>query len=181
MVYRSTLLEPAGLAPPDDRRVARLALVARLAALGEHATRAARVPPARGAALAAAHRVIDRVHRRAAVVRLAAHVPLAAGLAERHVHVLGVADDADGTAALAADAADLAGGQRELRPLAFTGAEGRRAAGAAGELAAVAGLHLDVVDRHAQRDLAQRQAVADARLGVLAAHQLVADLQPRGR
>src|SRR5688500_12945337 len=93
--YRLPLLEPPGLAPPDDRGVARLALVARLAALGQHAGRAARVPAAGGAALTAAHRVIDRVHRRAAVVRLAAHVPLAAGLAQRDVHVFGVADRAD--------------------------------------------------------------------------------------
>ena len=48
----------------------------------------------------------------------------------------------------------------------------------AADLAAAARLHLDVVDRHAQRDLPQRQAVADARLGLGAAHHVVARLQP---
>src|SRR5205807_3910210 len=132
----------------DDRRVRRLALLPRLAALGQHARRAARVPAAGGAPLAAAHRVADRVHRRAAVVRLAAHVALAAGLAEADVHVLGVADDADGGPALGADAAHLTGRQRDLRPFAFASGDRRARAGAAAELPAVARLELDVVNAH---------------------------------
>src|SRR5437588_10588893 len=89
-----------GPAPPDDGRVGRLALLARLAPLRQNPGRAARVTAAGGAALAAAHRVADRVHRGAAVVRLAAHPPLAARLAKADVHVLGVADRADGGPAL---------------------------------------------------------------------------------
>src|SRR5205807_1383267 len=112
-------------------------------------------------ALAAAHRVADRVHRRAAVVRLAAHVALAAGLADADVHVVGVADRADGRPALGADAAHLAGGQGDLGPTALAGGERGLGAGAAAQLAAAAGLHLHVVNRHAQRHLPQRQAVAD--------------------
>src|SRR5262245_23078168 len=108
-------------ATPDDGRVRRLPLLARLAALGQHARRRAGVTTARGAALATAHRVADRVHGRAAVVRLAAHVPLASGLAQADVHVLGVADGADRRPALARDAAHLARGQRDLRPLALAG------------------------------------------------------------
>src|SRR5262245_53482192 len=90
----------AGPAAADDRRVRRLALRAGLAALGQDAGGAARVAAAGGAALAAAHRVADRVHRGAAVVRLAAHVPLPAGLAQADVHVVGVADGADRRPAL---------------------------------------------------------------------------------
>src|SRR5207253_2589083 len=59
--------------PPDDGGIGRLPLVACLAALGEHAGGAARVPAAGRPALAAAHRVAHRVHRRAAVVRPASH------------------------------------------------------------------------------------------------------------
>src|SRR5262245_62061078 len=59
----------AGPAAADDGRVRRLALFPGLAALGQDAGGAARVAAAGGAALAAAHRVVDRVHRRAAVVR----------------------------------------------------------------------------------------------------------------
>src|SRR5205807_1412298 len=103
-------------AAPDDGGVGRLALLAGLAALGQHAGGAARVAAAGGAALAAAHRVADRVHRRAAVVRLAAHPALAAGLAQADVHVVGVADHADGRPALRRHAADLARRQRDLRP-----------------------------------------------------------------
>src|SRR5207248_217758 len=122
-----------GPAAADDGRVRRLPLFPRLAALGEHAGRAARVPAAGGAALAAAHRVADRVHRGAAVVRLAAHVPLAARLAEADVHVLGVADAADGRPALRADAAHFPRRQRDLCPLALAGRQGGAGAGAAAE------------------------------------------------
>src|ERR1700736_3558888 len=105
-----------------------------------------------GAPFAAAHRVADGVHRRAAVVRLAAHVALAARLAQADVPVLGVADAADRRPALRRHAAHFAGRQRDLRPLALAGRQRGAATGAATELTAVAGLHLQVVDAHAQRD-----------------------------
>src|SRR5207245_9686431 len=98
-----------GPPPPDDGGVGRLALLAGLAALGQHAGRAAGVAAAGGPALAAAHRVADRVHRRAAVVRPAPHPALAARLAQADVHVVRVAHHADGGPALRADAADFAG------------------------------------------------------------------------
>src|SRR5262249_42646143 len=95
-------------------------------------------------------------------------------------HVVGVADRADGRPALGADAAHFAGRQRDLRPAALAGGQRGAGAGAAAELAAAAGLHLQVVDRHTQRDLPQRHAVADARLDLLAALHHVADAQPLG-
>src|SRR5205085_245892 len=121
-------------------------LLPRLAALGEDAGRAARVAAAGGAALAAAHRVADRVHAGAAVVRLAAHPALAAGLAQADVHVVGVADRPDRRPARRADAPHLAGRQRDLRPLALAGGQRGAGAGRPAHLAAAAGLHLDVVD-----------------------------------
>src|SRR5262245_22453031 len=170
----------AGTATTNDRRVGRLPLIACLAALGQHAGRTARMTPAGSAALAATHRVTHRVHRRAAVVRLATQPALAARLAEADVHVVGVADGADGRPARRADAAHLARWQRDLRPLPLSGGQGRRRSGGAAQLSAVAGLHLQVVDRHAERDLPQWQTVTDARLGVLAADDLVAGGQSGG-
>ncbi len=58
----------------------------------------------------------------------------------------------------------LAGGQGDLGPLPFAGTERRGGAGTAADLSAVPGLQLDVVNAHAQRNLSQGHAVANARL-----------------
>src|SRR5262249_38299429 len=152
-----------------DRLVRRLAALAGLAALRQHAGRTARMAAALAAALAAAHRMIDRVLRRAAIVRLAAHPAATAGLAEPNVHVVRVADHADRRPAIGAHAADLARRQRDLRPVSFTRGQGRRATGAPANLPPLARLHLDVVHVHAERNLPHRHAVAHARLDLLAA------------
>src|SRR5258708_34319454 len=110
----------------------------------------------------------DRVHGRTAVVRLAAEPALGPGLAQTDVHVIGIADGADGCPPLGANAADFAGRQGDLRPLALTGGKRRTATGTAGQLTAPAGLKLDVVDRHAQRDLPQWPRVTADRLNTLA-------------
>src|SRR6185503_23991 len=81
---------------------------ARLVALRRLAPRRHRMPAARGLALAAAERVIDRVHRDAAHVRTLAHPAAAARLADRHVLVVDVADLADRREALDADVPELA-------------------------------------------------------------------------
>src|SRR4051812_2810652 len=57
-------------------------VVARLVALGRHAPRRDRMPAARGAAFAAAMRVVDRVHHHAAVVRPPAEPARTPGLAD---------------------------------------------------------------------------------------------------
>ena len=149
--------------------------------VGEHAARRARMPTARGAAFAAAHRMADRVHRRAAVVRLAAQPALAAGLAQADVHVVGDCRSRRSSPGTRLTRRTSPRRHRDLRPVLLASASSvARAAGAAANLAAAARLHLDVVNRHAERDLPQRHAVARAsarRLGV-AAHHLVAGLQP---
>src|SRR4051794_19052164 len=165
------------LATADDVAVARLVLLAGAVPERGDAPRGDRVTARRGRALAAAVRVVDRVHRRAAGLRAHAHVTLAAGLADRDVLVLGVADDADGGAALAADHPHLAARQTQGRHALVLRHELRGAAGGAHHLRAAAGLELDVVDRGADRHVGQRQAVADARLDVLAADHRRADLQ----
>src|SRR4051794_20473415 len=121
--------------------------------------------PRRGGSLAAAVRVVDRVHRRAARLRAHAHVALAAGLADLDVLVVGVADRADGRAALGPDQAHLARRQPERRHVAVLGHELDADAGRAAQLAAAASVQLDVVDDRADRHVAQRQRVADGDLG----------------
>src|SRR5947209_4866794 len=151
-------------ASTDDGRIGWLPLFAGLAALGQYAGRATRVSAARSTALAAAHRVADRVHRGAAVVRLATHPTLASSFAEADVHVLGVAYRPDGRPAGGTDAAYLTRRQRDLRPSAFARAEGCAGTGASANLSTVAGLHLQVMHRHAQRDSPQGDTVAEPRL-----------------
>src|SRR5881227_1035879 len=90
----------ARVAARHDEFLRRL-VVARLLALGGKAPRGDRMPSARGTALAAAMRMIDRVHRDAAIVRHAAHPAFAARLADRDVHVIGIRDRADGRHAAA--------------------------------------------------------------------------------
>src|SRR5205807_6044853 len=133
-----------GRAVADDRLVARLALLAGLAALGEHAPRRARVAAAGGPALAAAHRVVHRVLAGAAVVRLAALPPHPPGLADADVHVLGVGHLPKRRPALARHAADFPAGHRDLRPVLLAGGQHGAAPGAAADLAALAGGQLDV-------------------------------------
>ena len=97
-------------------------------------------------ALAAAVRMVARVHDHAAHLGPAAHVASAAGLAEALVLVVEVADLADRGHAAHVDAADLAGGQADLGVVALLGQELGRGAGRAHDLAALAGHQLDVVD-----------------------------------
>src|SRR6516162_1578226 len=95
------------MAAEQNELVGRL-VVAGLLALGRLAPRGDRMAAARGAALTAAVRMVDRVHGDAAVVRAAAHPALAAGLADRDVHVIGIRHRADGGAATAVHQALLA-------------------------------------------------------------------------
>src|SRR5436305_12587544 len=83
----------ARVAARHDEFLRRL-VVAGLLALGGEAPRGDRMTAARGAAFAAAVRVIDRVHRDTAVMRHAPLPALPASLADRDVHVIGVRDRA---------------------------------------------------------------------------------------
>src|SRR5690606_14463548 len=133
-----------------------------------------------GAALAAAHRVIDGVHGDAAVVGTAAEPSRTTRLAEADVRVIGVRDLADRGAAIEVHLADFTARQAHLGVVAILGHELRGDAGGAHELAALALLDLDVVDRGAGRDVAQREAVAGLDVGVAARDQLRAYAQPVG-
>src|SRR4051794_3351215 len=94
----ASLLAAASAA--DDVTVGLLALLAGAVADRRHAPGRLRMVAQRPAALAAAVRMVDRVHGLAARLRAHTEVALAAGLADGDVLVVGVADHADGRAAL---------------------------------------------------------------------------------
>src|SRR6186997_3386798 len=101
----------SGAATANDERLRRLGLVAG-AALGLAPGRHRRTA-ARRTALATTERVVDRVHGHAAGLRANALPTVAAGLADLHLLVLGVADLADGGAAVDRHAAHLGGRQAQ--------------------------------------------------------------------
>src|SRR5207237_1100921 len=97
------------------------------------------------------------------------------GLADLDEPGLDVADLADGGAAVDRHPAHLGRREPQRGEIAFLGHELHGGAGAAGELAARTRLELDVVHGRADRDVAQRQGVARARLRALAAARQVTD------
>src|ERR1039458_4937592 len=102
------LLRPAA----DDERISPL-VVARLVAPRRLAPRGHRMTAARGLALAAAVRVVHRVHAHAAVGRANALPAVASGLADGYILMVRVAYLANGRHALGQHFAGLAGGQLE--------------------------------------------------------------------
>src|SRR5207244_9372580 len=88
------------------------------------------------AALAAAVRMVDRVHRDAAHRRPPSEPAPASGLAERNVLVLEVPDLSDRRPAAEADPAQLARGELQQRVVALLGHQLNRRARAPTELAA---------------------------------------------
>src|ERR1043165_1845601 len=138
------LLLLPGVAARHDEFL-RLLVGAGLLALGRVAPRRHRVTAARGAAFAAAVRVIDRVHRNAAVVRTAAEPALAAGLADRGVHVVRVRHRADRRHALAENQALLAGIEPHDDVVRVAADDLRVRAGRTRELPALADLELAVL------------------------------------
>ena len=161
--------------PADDELVARLALLTG-AAFGL-APRRHRVPATGALALAATQRVVDRVHRDTAGVRALALPPVATGLADRDQSGLAVADRTNRAAAVDRHAPHLGRRQPQRREHAFLRDQLDRRAGAAAHLGAAARLQLHVVHRGADRDVAQRQRVADADLAALPALHHRTDLE----
>src|SRR5918993_2773903 len=134
-----------------------------------------------GLALAATVGMVPRGHRDAPDLRTLPHVARAPGLAEALVLVIQVADLADGRHAAQRDAPHLARRQPDGGVVALLGEELGRRAGGPDDLAALAGDELDVVDRGAQRDVRQRQRVADPSVGAGARDDDVADLEAVGQ
>src|SRR4029077_14032052 len=125
--------------------------------------------------LAAAVRVVDRVHGDASALRALALVAVPAGLADLDVLMLRVRDRADGRAALAANHPDLGGGQAQADHLALLRDHLDCGARGATELASLARCQLDAVHDRSGRDPGQRQRVAGGDVGALSGDDLGAD------
>src|SRR5580704_5136801 len=97
------------------------------------------------AAFAAAERMIDRIHRDAAVMRHAAQPALAPGLADRDVHVVGVGDRADRPHAAAVNEPLLARIEPQDDVFLVAADDLGIGAGGAGDLPAFADLQFDIV------------------------------------
>src|SRR5271166_6043310 len=108
---------------------------------------------ARGAPLAAAVRMVDWIHRHAAIVRHAPHPALAAGLADRNVHVIGIGGCTDGRHAPAMHKALLGGIETQDGVFARSTDDLRISSGRARDLSALAELDLDVVDHGTDRKI----------------------------
>src|SRR6201996_296393 len=143
MVLRSLLLPL--VAANENESVGRL-VRARLFALGRLAPRRHRVTAARGAAFAAAVRMVDRVHRDAAVMRLAPEPAIAAGLADRNIHVVRIGHRTDGRRAAAVNQTLFARIQADDHVILVAADDLRIGAGGARELTAFADFQFDIVD-----------------------------------
>src|SRR4029077_6215561 len=102
----------------------------------------ARLRAARGAAFPAAERVIDRVHRHAAIVRHATQPALATGLADRDVHVVRIRNRAACCLATPMDETLLARIEEENHVFLVAADDLGVGAGRACELPALANLEL---------------------------------------
>src|SRR2546430_1697398 len=102
-------------------------------------------------ALAAAHRVINRIHDHAAHMRPPALPARPSSLAARNVHVIDIADLADRRETGFMDAANLAGRKFDERVAGFAVAQRRLLPGAARDLPAATRRDLDVVNVSAER------------------------------
>src|SRR6202020_183666 len=122
--------------------------------------RGPRVAPPRGAAFAPAVGIVDRVHRNAAVMRLAAKPTVAAALADRDVHVIRVRHRTDGAGAAAMNQALFARVQADDHIVLVAADDLRIGAGGACELAALADLEFDIVDDGTDRHVAERHHIA---------------------
>src|SRR5690606_22936033 len=117
------------------------------------------------AALAAAQRMVHRVHHHAADLRTASAPAVRAGLADRLLAVVDVADLADGRHALAPHHPHLGGGHAQRDVIPFLGDDLYTGPGGTGHLPTRAAAQLDVVNGRAERDLRKRQGIADSDVG----------------
>src|SRR5581483_4680112 len=154
----------AGAPASDDQLVAGLVGLAG-AAFGL-APRAHRVTAAGGLALAAAVRVVDRVHHDAADGGALAFPSHTSGLAPVDVRLLGVADLTDRGPASHVNTTDLAAGHTQRRVGTFLAEQLNARPGRTGQLRAAPGTQLDGMDQRAGRDVAQRQVVTWLDVGV---------------
>src|SRR5882762_7115219 len=105
-----------------------------------------RIAAARGLALAAAVRMVDRIHRHAAHVRPDSAPARAPGFTQRNIFMLDVAYLAHRRPALNRNASHFTRRHAQLRIRAFLGQQLRERSGRARHLPAFARTHLDVMN-----------------------------------
>ena len=128
-------------------------------------------------ALAAAVRVIAGVHNRTADSGTETFVAGLTGFAELDCVVLNVADLTDCRLAIKADLSYLTGGKTDEAHAVFLGNELCCGTGGTNELAALAGVKLDVVDNGTDGDVCNGQSVAGLDIGIGAAVNGVAGVK----
>ena len=99
------------------------------------------------------------------------------GLTEVDVFVFEIADLADGSLAVETDDADFTGGKSDLGNAVFLSHKLSSGAGAADELAALARIKLNVVDKGTDGDFADRKHVTGLDISLCAVENNVADFQ----
>ena len=133
-----------------------------------------------GFALAATHRVIDRVHHHAAHGRPYSLPATAASFAGGDVHVIHVPDLSDGGIATDVDFAKLAGWHLHEGVVTFAVVQDNLLSGAAGDLPSATGLEFDIVDRRSERDGLERKRITDFGRGILTRMNLGSHTKTRG-
>src|SRR5271165_1804913 len=176
LVERAISLSVLLLSAGHDERIGPL-VVPSLVAARRLAPRSYRVAAAAGFALAAAMRMIDRVHDHATVGGANAQPAGTASLADGNVFVIEVANLPDSRHAIDQHLAGLARRHLEQRVIALFRNQLCLRSRRAGHLRAFPGLQLDVVHGCAGRDVAQRQGVAHQNVGLGTADDLGAHLQ----
>src|SRR5215813_8848152 len=167
---------PAGVAAAHNKLVCPL-VAACAVPEGGLAPGRLRLATNRRTALAAAVRVVYRVHDRAAHVRALAQIAGASGLTDAHVLMVEIAHLPDGRHTADMDQALLARGQAYLRIVSGLSHKLRRTTCATHHLAAAARVELDVVQGGARWNVAERQCVAHADLRLRATHHQIPNLE----
>src|SRR5690242_13041078 len=150
------LLRPAIL----QDHLLRALVAARLVTTSGLAPRRDRIAAARSLAFTTTVRMVHRVHRHAPDVRAQTLPARTAGLTERNVLVLDVADLAHRRFADERNTPHFTRWHTQLRVLAFLRDELRKRSCRTRHLPALAGTQLDVVNLRAERNIDQRQRVA---------------------
>ena len=120
--------------------------------------------------------MVDRVHDDSAHVRTAPEPAAPARLADGDILMVEITDLADRRHARGEDASHFAGLQPHLHIIAVPAHDLGKPAGATDELATLAGLQFNIMNRGSQRHVCQRQRIASVHLGVRTGLQYIADL-----
>lgn len=122
-------------------------------------------------------RVIDWVHTHTTDGWANAEPTGATSFAADHIHVLRVADDADGGVAISVNLTDFTGGQFHEGVVAFAVVQGDGLTSSAGNATTAADDEFHIVDARSERDVAEWQCVSEIRSGFRAGAELGSDLE----